>query len=117
VDRQTELLALEQEFWTADAAFFREHVHERCLLVFPQMAELMTADEVADTVKDAPRWEHVDVTDPQFLMLADGTCLLSYLGRAQRGDDHYVARVSSVYLRRADQWKLAFHQHTPLSDG
>jgi hypothetical protein len=116
MDRQTGLLELEQAFWTADATFFREHVHERCMLVFPQMTELMTADEVAGTVEGAPRWEHVDVTEPQFLMVSDGTCLLSYVGRAKRGDDHYIARVSSVYVRHADQWKLAFHQHTPISN-
>lgn len=40
--------------------------------------------------------------------------------RAVRGEgedeERYHARVSSGYVDRDGQWKMAFHQQTPLSD-
>lgn len=38
---------------------------------------------------------------------------MTYGVLAQRDDTAYSALMSSVYVRRGDGWKLAFHQQTP----
>lgn len=114
MDTQNALLDLERRFWMADAPFFQEHVHERCLLAFRQMAGVMTAGEVANTVKGTPRWEEVKIAEPHSLALADDVFAVSYLAHARRAGERYDARVSSVYVKRDGRWKLAFHQHTAV---
>ena len=49
--------------------------------------------------------------------LSDDAAILSYEVSAERPDgEPYHAIVSSGYVRRDGEWKLAFHQHTPLDD-
>ena len=110
-----ELLELERQFWKAGSAFYREHVAERCLLVFPAMTALLSTADVAATIDNAARWQEVDIEDMHWLTLSDSVVAMSYVARADRpGTATYVARVSSIYIRRDCEWKLAFHQHTPL---
>ena len=43
------------------------------------------------------------------------TAIISYRADVTRADgERYAALVSSAYVRRAEGWKLAFHQHSPL---
>lgn len=49
------------------------------------------------------------------LQPADDIAILTYRARADRGEDErYRALVSSGYVRRGGEWKMAFHQQTPL---
>jgi hypothetical protein len=110
-----QLLALETQFWTAGAEFYRSHVDGQCLLAFAEMAGLMSNRQVAATVTDGPRWTDLAVEEVGFLQLADDVALLTYRASARRaGGDPYRAVVSSAYVRRDGAWKLAFHQQTPL---
>ncbi len=38
---------------------------------------------------------------------------MTYGAVAQRDSQTYSALMSSVYVRREDEWKLTFHQQTP----
>ena len=114
---QTDLLALERKFWTGDAEFYRGHLADECLVAFPDMAGVMSKDQVADMVKkDGPRWSEVNMRDKGLVEPVPGMAMLSYEASAKRGGDgeRYNALVSSAYVKKNGEWKLAFHQQTPL---
>jgi len=112
---QDELLALERGFWTGNAEYYRDHVDDRCLTAFVEMAGVFANEEIARTVGDSGRWQDVQLSSKGFRAPTDDFALLTYEASATRGGgEPYRALVSSGYVKRAGGWKLAFHQHTPL---
>ena len=114
-----ELFELEEGFWLGDQAFFREHLDDRCLLAFPQMGEMhgvKSRDEVAATASTQPgRWRDLKISNRQLVRPAEGVAIISYRADVKRLDgEPYAALIGSAYARRADGWKLAFHQHSPV---
>lgn len=111
-----ELLALERAFWTGDRHFFEENTDAECLVAFsPDMAGVMENKELAATVQDGNRWKTLDLDLKGTMQLSDDFFLLTYEAKAMRADgDEYHALVSSGYVRRADGWKMMFHQQTPV---
>lgn len=111
-----DLLALEERFWTGSAEFYRDHLDERCLTAFAQMAGVFEKDEIARTVGESARWRDVDISPKGVVEPAEDFAVLTYHASATRDDGgRYKALVSSGYVKRSDGWKLAFHQQTPLS--
>lgn len=47
--------------------------------------------------------------------LADDAATLVYRASAQRGDVGFEAWMSSTYVRRDGEWKLAVYQQTQIS--
>jgi hypothetical protein len=112
---EQQLLAHERQFWIAGADFYRKTVDDQCLLAFTDMAGVMSKESVAATIEDEPRWSDLAMEESGFLQLNDGVAILTYRARAQRADGSpYAALVSSAYVKRGGDWKLAFHQQTPL---
>jgi hypothetical protein len=112
-----DLLKLERQFWTGDANFYREHLDDKCLVAFTEMAGLMGKEDIAKMVeKDKPRWSDLTFEDKGMITPADGVAILSYQASGKRGGtgDLYRAVVSSGYVKRGGEWKMAFHQQTPL---
>ena len=59
-------------------------------------------------------WCSFDLQDPRAHHPVEDTAFLTYGVAARReGDPDYSALMSSMYVRRDDGWKLAFHQQTP----
>jgi hypothetical protein len=114
---QTDLLALERQFWTGDADFYRRNVDNKCLVAFPDMAGVMSKEDIARSVKsDAPRWRDVIMQNKGLVEPMYGVAVLSYEASATRSTgEPYKALVSSGYVWRDGAWKLAFHQQTPLN--
>jgi hypothetical protein len=113
---ETELLELEKHFWTGDAEFYRSHVSDHCLLAFKEMAGVKSREDVAATVKEGQRWRELEVDKAGMVKLGDGAAILTYRASATRPDgERYEALVSSGYVKRGSEWKLAFHQQTPTS--
>jgi hypothetical protein len=111
---ENELLELEKRFWTGGADFYREHVSDHCLLAFGEMAGVMNKEDIAATVKEGQRWRDLDVDKAGMVKLADSAAILTYRARATRSSgEPYEALVSSAYVKRGSEWKLAFHQQTP----
>jgi Domain of unknown function (DUF4440) len=109
------LLALEEQFWSGDAAFYRANVDAECLCAFPEMAGLLGREQVAATVPEGPRWRQLVIEPHGFRWLGDAAAILTYRAKAKRPTgEPYEALVSSAYVRRGEGWKLAFHQQTPL---
>ena len=115
---QSELVSIEKNFWSGDADFYRKHLDVECLTAFPDMAGIASREEVAQMVrKDEPRWRNVLIDVKGLIQPAPGVAILTYEATADRDEDeHYEALVSSAYVKRGSEWKLAFHQQTPLGD-
>jgi hypothetical protein len=114
---ERELTEIEQGFWTGGEDYFSAHLDEKCLLAFPQMAGTYSREDVAATAKDPLRWRDFSSERKGFLQPTAGTALVTYEARAVRGNgEPYHALVSTLYVRRDDGWKMAFHGQAPLAD-
>ncbi len=112
-----EITEIERGFWTGGEDYFRANLDETCMLAFPQMAGLRSRDEVAATAKDPLRWKELKTEEKGFLQPTGDTALIDYEAQAVRGSgEPYRALVSTLYVRRADGWKMAFHSQTPLAE-
>lgn len=112
---ETQLLELERGFWTKGADFYRQHVDRTCLVAFTEQAGLLVRDAVAASVGEGPRWQDVQMELKGFSQPSDGFAILTYRAHARRATgEPYESLVSSAYVRRNGDWKLAFHQQTPL---
>lgn len=119
-DLKDELFAIEEGFWLGDQAFFRDHLDDRCLLAFPQMGEMhgvKSRDEVAATASTQPgRWKDLNMSDRHVVRPAEDVAIISYRADVKRFDgEPYAALIGSGYVKRDGGWKLAFHQHSPIS--
>lgn len=114
---EDELTEIERGFWTGGEDYFLSHLDEQCLLAFPQMAGTYSREEVAATARDPLRWKDLETESKGFLQPTGETALIDYEARATRGNgEPYRALVSTLYVRRGKDWKMAFHSQTPLGD-
>ena len=116
---QDELFEVEQGFWLSGEEHFRSHVDEQCLLAFPQAGEMHGVhgrEAVAASVSTQPgRWRDLAISSRHMVQPTDEVAIISYRADVKRFDgEPYAALVSSVYVKRGDGWKLAFHQHSVI---
>jgi hypothetical protein len=113
---EQDLLKLEEGFWTEGGDYYREHVDEECLLAFAEMAGVRSNEEIAGMNPGAGNWKNVRLEQKGLVELGDDAILLTYAVSAQRkSGEPYKALVSTGYVRREGEWKMAFHQQTPLA--
>ncbi|RCW45227.1 uncharacterized protein DUF4440 [Halopolyspora algeriensis] len=120
MDSIEDLSALEERGWRAlstsgEAAtdFYRHVLDREPVMLFPGGMVLTDRDAILESMGGQPwttfRFDGLRVSRP-----TDDTGLVTYGAVAHReGSPEYSALVSSMYVRRHDGWKLAFHQHTP----
>ncbi|MDA0563417.1 DUF4440 domain-containing protein [Streptomonospora sp. S1-112] len=97
----------------AAAGFYREVLDADPLMLLPGGLRLAGREAVIAAMGGPPwstyRLEEIDVLRP-----APDTAVVAYAATAQRGAaPAYSALISSLYVRRAGAWRLAFHQQTP----
>lgn len=108
------LLAIEQRLWSGGATDYRRALDDDCLVAFDEAAGV-TSREVIAGQADGERWHDLDIEVEGFLQPTDDVALLTYRATAVRANDEpYEARVSSGYVCRDGDWKMMFHQQTPL---
>ena len=111
---QQDLMTIERSFWTGGPEAYEDHTDEQCLVVFTDMAGVMSRDDIAKTAEKG-RWKDVEFTPKGMAELADTSAVVTYECSARRKDGQpFHALVSSGYVKRPDGWKLAFHQQTPI---
>jgi hypothetical protein len=111
---QDELVAIERKLWSGGKAAYRRTLDDSCLLAFVAMAGVSSRDAIADQA-DASRWRDLHMEVEGFLQPTADVALVTYLAHVLRADHRpYTARVSSGYVKRGADWKMMFHQHTPL---
>jgi hypothetical protein len=111
---QDDLLKIERSFWTGGPEAYEANADTECLVVFTEMAGVMKKDDIARTAEKG-RWKDVELQAKGLAELSEDSAVVSYECTAKRKDGApYHAVVSSGYVKRADGWKLAFHQQTPM---
>jgi hypothetical protein len=119
MDFDKQLIDIERKLWTNDAVFYRNSLTEDALLVFPETG-VITRDAAVDAIltenADGRRWAEVEFYDVRSLRLADDVALLTYrvAARWEHDQSKNLALASSVYVKRDEVWKLAFHHQTPV---
>jgi hypothetical protein len=109
-----QLLAIENHFWTGGPEAYRQHADDQCLIAFAEMAGVMSNQDIAKSAEEG-RWKDVSMERKGIVRLSDAAAVITYECSAKRKEGQpYRALVSSGYVKRADGWKLAFHQQTAL---
>jgi hypothetical protein len=115
---EDELLALEDEGWRAlssesGAGFYERHLAEDAAMIFP--FGVMDRSATIEAIAGAPPWQSYAIQDARVITLDENSAVVVYRATAQRaGQPEYRALMSSTYVRRNGDWKLALHQQTPL---
>jgi len=111
-----DLLELERGFWTEGGDYYREHLGDECLLAFTEMAGVQSNEAVAGMNPGAGRWKNVKFEEKGVVAMGEDSCVLTYEVDAERDSgEPYKAVVSSGYVKRNGDWKMVFHQQTPLT--
>lgn len=113
------LLDLEHEFWTTGGGnpqFWSRHFDDDGIVALP--IGIMDKPQTIAAMRQGQPWTRATLDDIHVTELAGGAIALTYRATAHReGDDtDYLAVVSSVYVRREDQWLLVLHQQTPTTE-
>jgi hypothetical protein len=115
-----ELICLETRGWqalstdgTAAAAFYQQVLDSTVVMQLPGGLTLNDRDTIVRSMSGQP-WSAFRLESPTVLQPTPDTGMVTYCVIAKRGDaPEYSALISSLYVRREDGWKLAFHQQTP----
>lgn len=105
---------LEDRLWTDDAAFLRNSLHRKALLVFPDPTGTLTADRAIAALEGSPRWDKVTLSNRHANALGNGVVSLAYDAVAETAQETYPARCSSVYVTSAGRWRLVHHHQARL---
>ena len=114
-----ELIELEQAGWaslcdgTGDD-FYGTTMTEDGVMVLADGSVMSRADVVAALGK-APSWASYEMDDVRVVPIGADSAALCYLGTGHRDGDapSFVGVMTSVYVRRNAEWKLAIYQQTP----
>ena len=113
-----QLLEIERAGWdalsTEGAAgpFYDRVLADQVLMLLPGGMLLDDRSDIVASMRGAA-WDAFELTDERVLELSEGCAVVAYRADARRGDQHYRALFSSVYVRDGDTWRLALHQQTP----
>jgi hypothetical protein len=105
---------LEQKFWLEGPDFHARQLTDDCVLLLPQPAGVLGKDGAVEWVRATPRWTGVRFGGRRLLRLHDRVILLAYNASAHRRKEltTYRTLVSTVYVNRDGDWRVAFHQET-----
>jgi len=115
------LRALETQGWESlskgkEAAqeFYRSLLTDDAVMVFPGGLLLRGKEEILKSIGSQP-WETFQFEETYEIALAENAGTIIYKVTARRkGSATYIALISSLYVRRDGEWKLALHQQTSV---
>lgn len=103
---------LEERLWLEGSGIYDASLDPACLVAFPGMGVMRAAD-VLDSLKDAPRWASVAMTDQVVGRAGEDVLVLGYTAEGRRnGAAPYRCFCTSTYRRGGGAWKLVQHQQT-----
>jgi hypothetical protein len=115
-----ELIELERAGWESLCAgtgddFYGRTMTDDAVMVLANGA-VMGRDEVVAALGGSPPWASYEMADVRVVPVGDDAAALVYVGTGHRdGAEPFVGVMSSVYVRRDGEWKLALYQQTPSS--
>lgn len=114
-----DLIELEHAGWASlcngtGGKFYGELMTDDALMVLANGA-VMTRDDVVDALEKSPPWSAYEIDDVQIVPVGDDATALVYVGTGHRDEANppFVGAMTSVYVRRDGDWKLALYQQTP----
>ena len=115
-DGREDLQALERAFWFGHAAHYRDSLTPGCIMVFPGMG-VTDRETLIAGIETGPRWSTVAFEDWRRDDPAPGVAVAAYRATAMRPGmaAPYRADCGSLYVEIEGEWRLAFHQQTPVS--
>ena len=117
----TDLLELERRAWdvlleTRESviAFYGEILMEDAVMALPGGLLLDGRDAILEAM-DAQRWVSYEMAETRVVRLSDDAGAVVYRASAKdRQGDDYVALMTTVYVQRGGEWRMALHQQTPV---
>jgi hypothetical protein len=117
---QSELIELEKQGWralssTGEAAaeFYERVLDDTVVMLLPGAMVLDDRAAIVQSMSGQP-WSSFELRDLRVIHPTADTAVVTYAVVAQRqGTLEYSALMSSLYVQRANGWKLTFHQQTP----
>ncbi|WP_028464219.1 nuclear transport factor 2 family protein [Nesterenkonia alba] len=115
-----ELLELEHQGWqslcsSTGADFYGRIMTEDGVMVLSH-GYVFTREQVIESLNDAPPWSRYEISEERLIPLDASSAVLVYRGAAWRDeeDPEFRALMSSVYVERQGEWRLASYQQTPV---
>jgi uncharacterized protein (TIGR02246 family) len=111
-----EVEELERSGWAAlsgpnGAAFYEELMADDGLMIFPGL--ILDKQGAVRAITGERPWSRHALDDVR-VVGDQHTAAIAYHAVAQRtGGAEYRARMTSVYVRRGDRWRLLLHQQSP----
>ena len=114
------LRELELEGWQAVAeyracGFYSNRLTDDGLLVLPDGSVLDKWEAAVSALNGEDTWTSYRIEDERMVLLSAGCAALTYTASAQILEEpEYQAVVTSVFVRRGDDWLIALRQETPV---
>lgn len=120
-----DFVGLERQGWDAlvsgrGAEFYEWMLTPEALIVVPGM--VLDRQQTLASWEGLPPWSEYNLSDERVVPLGTQTALVTCQVSARRSSDQepYRTRLTSVYVRPGGgedgEWRLAFHQQTPLPE-
>jgi hypothetical protein len=119
MQRDDELITLERQGWDALSStgetartFYEGVLDEQVTMLLPGGLVLNDRAVIVESMSGRP-WSAYALDDLRSFHPTPDTGVVTYSVVAERDGQAYRAVMSSLYVRRQGEWKLAFHQQTP----
>jgi hypothetical protein len=118
--KTTDLYEIERSLWTNDPKVYRASLRDDALLMF-QETGVITRDNAIAAIqqenRENRRWTEVAFSDQRVFSPTDDTRFLIYKATARWNyeQDPRTVLCSSLYTSQSGEWKLVFHQQTPVA--
>lgn len=116
---EKQLMDIERKLWTNDPVLYKNNLLKEALLVFGETG-LITRDFAVEAIKtenaENRKWAEVEFSAVHCVKLTEDVALLTYTvsSRWNYESTAITALASSAYVKHGPDWKLAFHQQTPI---
>jgi hypothetical protein len=114
-----DVVSLEKALWTNNPVVYKATILPEAVLVFAETGRI-SRDQAVEAIEqenaEGRQWAEVAFADVRVSPLVTDAVLLQYraTGRWKHQVSPIAVLASSVYVRRDNEWKLAFHQQTDL---
>ena len=113
-----EIIKIEKDFWNASSAANAEKIDDFLAddaVMIGSFGEVNKEEtlEMARAQKPFEFWQIED--EPKFLEIDENSAIIYYNVRAKRtGAKEFKALISTIYRKKAGEWKIVFHHQTHL---
>ena len=115
------LIAIEESLWSNNPDVYRDTYSPEAVLIFPNVGRI-DRDTAVAAIRlenaDGRAWAEVRFDDVRCQWISqNATALLTYLATARWNYQPRPTQTmcATVYVRRGDSWKVAFHQQTDVA--